>query len=74
MKTSKTFSLLTLFIAISHISTAQKNTSEWTSLFNGKTFNGWKKLAGTADYKIENGMMIGTTVLSSPNTFLVTEK
>ena len=74
MKDSKIFSLLTLFIVISGITTAQKNTGGWTSLFDGKTFNGWKKLAGTADYKIENGMMTGTTVLSSPNTFLVTEK
>ena len=53
---------------------AQKNTKGFIDLFDGKTFNGWKKLAGNADYKIENGMMTGTTVLSSPNTFLVTEK
>ncbi|QEC67360.1 DUF1080 domain-containing protein [Panacibacter ginsenosidivorans] len=53
---------------------AQKNTSGFVNLFDGKTFNGWKKITGNADYKIEGGMIVGTTVLSSPNTFLVTEK
>ncbi|HVW97035.1 MAG TPA: DUF1080 domain-containing protein [Mucilaginibacter sp.] len=43
-------------------------------LFDGKTLNGWKRLAGTADYKVENGAIVGTTVLNSGNTFLVTEK
>ena len=46
----------------------------WTSLFDGKSFNGWKKVAGNADYKIDNGAILGTTVINSPNTFLITEK
>ena len=44
------------------------------SLFDGKTLKGWKRLAGTADYKVENGAIVGTTVMNSGNTFLVTEK
>jgi hypothetical protein len=43
-------------------------------LFNGKTLKGWHRLAGTADYKVENGEIVGTTVLNSGNTFLVTDK
>ena len=31
-------------------------------------------MAGTADYKVENGAIVGTTVMNSGNTFLVTEK
>lgn len=49
-------------------------SSGWTDLFDGKTLNGWKKLAGLADYKVENGAIVGTTVFNSGNTFLVTEK
>ncbi|PWK78990.1 uncharacterized protein DUF1080 [Mucilaginibacter oryzae] len=45
-----------------------------TKLFDGKTLNGWKRLAGTADYKVEDGAIVGTTVLNSGNSFLVTEK
>jgi len=43
-------------------------------LFNGKTLKGWKRLAGTAEYKVENGAIVGTSVSNSGNTFLVTEK
>jgi len=46
----------------------------WTPLFDGKTLNGWKKLAGTAEYTVEDGAIVGTNVPNSGNTFLVTEK
>jgi hypothetical protein len=46
----------------------------WINLFDGKTLNGWKRLAGTAEYKVENGMIVGYTVLNSGNTFLATQK
>jgi len=56
------------------ISSPAQNTGNWQSLFDGKTFNGWKKLTGNAEYKIEQGAIIGITVPNTPNTFLVTEK
>jgi hypothetical protein len=46
----------------------------WTSLFDGKTLNGWKRLAGAATYTVDNGNIVGTAVANSGNTFLVTEK
>lgn len=52
---------------------AQSSEKGWTSLFDGKTLNGWKKL-GKANYQVEDGMLVGTTVGKSPNTFLITEK
>lgn len=51
-----------------------QSSGAWHNLFDGKTLNGWKRLAGTADYKVENGVIVGTTVMNSGNTFLVTEK
>jgi len=61
--------MLVLFIA-------PKNSEAQSSpgLFDGKTLKGWKRLAGTADYTVENGAIVGTTVLNSGNSFLVTEK
>lgn len=53
---------------------AQAPEKGWKDLFDGKSFTGWKKLAGTAEYKIEDGAIVGITVPSSPNTFLVTEE
>jgi hypothetical protein len=48
--------------------------NDWTSLFDGKTLTGWKRVVGMADYKVENGTIVGTSVVNSPNSFLVTEK
>jgi 3-keto-disaccharide hydrolase len=64
--------LLMSLVAVSLVSYSQEK--DWQNLFDGKTLNGWKKLAGTAEYKVDNGMIVGTTVPNSPNTFLVTEK
>ena len=46
----------------------------WQSLFDGKTLNGWKLMTGKAEYKVEDGIIVGTTVMNSPNSFLVSEK
>lgn len=42
----------------------------WTSLFDGKTLNGWTKRGGPATYAVEDGMLVGTTGTGGPNTFL----
>ena len=49
-------------------------SQSWTPLFDGKTLNGWKRLAGTAEYTVEDGAIVGTNVPNSGNTFLVSEK
>ncbi len=51
-----------------------QSSKGWTSLFDGKTLNGWKKITGNAEYKIEDNAIVGISVAGSPNTFLVTEK
>ena len=63
-----------LFIIWGFIITGHAQSSGWSDLFDGKTLNGWKRLVGTAQYSVENGMIAGTTVLHSGNTFLATEK
>ena len=47
---------------------------EWESLFDGKTLNGWIQRNGKAKYAVEDGMIVGTTVVNTPNSFLCTEK
>ncbi len=46
----------------------------WRNLFNGKNLDGWKQLNGTAKYRAEKGILVGETVLGSPNSFLCTEE
>jgi len=44
----------------------------WTNLFNGKNLDGWKVINGTAEFKVENGCIVGISKLNTPNTFLST--
>jgi hypothetical protein len=46
----------------------------WRNLFNGKNLDGWKQLNGKAKYYAEKGILIGETVLGSPNSFLCTDE
>lgn len=46
----------------------------WKSLFNGKNLKGWKTLNGTAEYRVVEGAIVGTSKLGTPNTFLRTDK
>ena len=46
----------------------------WQKLFNGKNLDGWKVLNGTAEFKVEKDMIVGSSKVNTPNTFLATEK
>ena len=48
--------------------------SGWTDLFNGKDLTGWNQVNGKANYRVEDGAVVGTTIMDSPNSFLATDK
>jgi len=50
--------------------TEAKDSAPWVDLFDGETLTGWSKIGGDATYKVEDGAIVGTTVLNTPNTFL----
>lgn len=54
--------------------TAAKPDERLESLFDGQTLDDWVVKGGTATYKVENGMIVGTTVEGSKNTFLSTTR
>jgi hypothetical protein len=47
---------------------------KWINLFNGKDLTGWKLVNGTAKYDVVDGMIVGTCVKDSPNSFLALDK
>jgi len=47
---------------------------EWVSLFNGKNLDGWERHSGVAQYRVEDGAIVGKTVNKTINTFLCTTK
>lgn len=68
-----------LFLSVSllfcfNVLSVQAQKSTRTKLFDGKTLKGWKQLGGNAKYTVEKGVITGTTVANTPNSFLVTEK
>ncbi|MEQ8474167.1 MAG: DUF1080 domain-containing protein [Marinoscillum sp.] len=46
----------------------------WTPLFNGMDLSGWESQGGKAKYQIVDGVIVGTAVLNSPNTFLCSKE
>jgi hypothetical protein len=53
---------------------ARADEDGWTSLFDGKTIEGWIQKNGTATYRVEDGAIVGKTTKGSPNSFLCTPK
>jgi len=39
---------------------------KWQELFNGKDLQGWEKLNGTAEYKVEDNTIIGISAMNTP--------
>jgi Domain of Unknown Function (DUF1080) len=70
----KRFALAFFLLTQFGIVNSQKNNNDWKQLFDGTSLSGWKKVAGAAEYKVVNGVIEGSTVPNTPNTFLITEK
>jgi len=66
--------IILLLCIVSFSVVAQKKDKTWRPLFNGKDLKGWKQINGKAPYTVENGMIVGTTIADSPNSFLATEE
>lgn len=52
----------------------KKDDTPWVQLFNEKDLSGWEQKGGEANYEVRNGMIVGSTVHDTPNSFLTTEK
>ncbi|MGQ1784817.1 3-keto-disaccharide hydrolase [Saccharicrinis sp. GN24d3] len=67
MKT--TFLLSLCFVLVLGVN-AQKSKD----LFNGKNLKGWKVLNGEAEFKVEDGAIVGVSKTGTPSTWLATKK
>tara|TARA_R110002096_G_scaffold332070_1_gene526111 strand:- start:2912 stop:4279 length:1368 start_codon:yes stop_codon:yes gene_type:complete len=61
-------------ICFSSCSETKKDNTPWVSLIEGNTLNGWTVKGGNATYDVEDGVITGTTVKNTPNTFLTTNE
>ncbi|MGI5846409.1 MAG: 3-keto-disaccharide hydrolase [Candidatus Cryptobacteroides sp.] len=62
-----------IFFTFALLMCAGAYSQEWESLFNGTNLKGWTRLNGKAEYKVENGAIVGRTKAGEPNTFLATK-
>lgn len=51
-----------------------KADSKSVAIFDGKTLEGWQKVGGTGEYKVEDGCIVGFGKNIKGNTFLITKK
>lgn len=65
--------LLLSFITVTSL-VLKAEDAAWTPLFNGKDFTGWKQHSGTAEYRVEDGCVVGKTVAGTGNSFMCTTK
>ncbi len=66
--------LLSLLMTLSSCDSKPKDNTPWVDLFNGKNLDGWTQKGGDAKYEVKDGMVVGTTVPNTPNSFLTTNK
>lgn len=46
---------------------------EFQELFDGKSLDGWTQRGGQAEFRVEEGAIVGKTRIATPNSFLCTE-
>jgi hypothetical protein len=59
-----------LFFSLT-ISVAQ---TEWKNLLNGKDLSNWEQLNGQAKFTVQDGIIVGETVVGTPNSFIATRE
>ena len=75
MRIRTAVSLFVLGLVIGSVNVAQAAEEEgFVSLFDGKTLDGWIQRGGKAKYEVDDGAIVGTTVLKTPNSFLCTPR
>ncbi|TRZ42216.1 3-keto-disaccharide hydrolase [Robertkochia solimangrovi] len=69
-------SLLSAILIIPGCAGQQKDQENipWQPLFNDTDLSGWNQKGGAALYEVKEGIIYGTTVPDSPNSFLTTDK
>lgn len=66
--------LLLVAVMVACLPLTADEKSECKPLFDGKTLDAFTIRSGTATYKLEDGVIVGTTSEGSGNTFLTTNK
>ena len=72
--TAIALTLGTFFEQPAQIVFAQTDADHWTDLIDGQSLEGWTQRGGKANYEVQDGAIVGSSVPNTPNSFLCTEK
>lgn len=67
------FLALALTLVLFSCGEKQDNTP-WIELFDSKTLTGWTQKGGEATYEVRDGVIVGTTVSDTPNSFMTSDE
>lgn len=56
------------------LAACQAQQEPWVDLFNSEDLDGWEQIGGVATYSVVDEAIVGTTVDSTPNSFLRTKE
>jgi hypothetical protein len=70
----KPVKLVLLATALGTLSALAADTDGFKPLFNGKDFTGWEQHSGKAEYRVEDGCVVGKTVAGTGNSFMCTKE
>ncbi|MCK5456991.1 MAG: DUF1080 domain-containing protein [Melioribacteraceae bacterium] len=66
--------VLMLLVSVTILVAQNGRGIEWEYPFDGKSLEGWEQKGGEAEYKVEDGMIVGVSKVKTPNSFLCTKK
>jgi hypothetical protein len=61
-------------LVIAGCASPQQSGGGWTSLFDGQSLDGWEQHSGKAEYRVEDGCIVGKTVANTGNSFMCTKR
>ena len=64
--------LIIIFLASASIKVKGQET-KWINLLHNNSLSGFVQLNGKADFNLKDGILIGTSKLNTPNSFLATK-
>ena len=65
--------VLTSFLSAFTLAAHAADKDGFKPLFNGKNLDGWEQHSGKAEYRVEEGAVVGKTVAGTGNSFLCTK-
>jgi hypothetical protein len=70
----KNLKLVLLATALGTLAALAADQAGFKDLFNGKDFTGWEQHSGKAEYRVEDGCIVGKTVAGTGNSFMCTKE